>query len=64
MRKLPFRRLVREIADDIKDDPRFPFTAIVALQKATEAYVDPLFEDTFIAIIHAKRDGLHGLHSL
>merc|ERR1711969_389930 len=46
MRKLPFQRLVREIAGDFKNDLRFQATAIVALQEATEAYMVSLFEDT------------------
>ncbi len=37
VRKLPFQRLVREIAGEIKNDLRFQATAIVALQEATEA---------------------------
>ena len=55
MRKLPFQRLVREIAGDIKTDLRFQATANIALQEATEAYMVSLFEDTNLAAIHAKR---------
>merc|ERR1712087_259819 len=55
MRKLPFQRLVREIAGDFKNDLRFQATAIIALQEATEAYMVSLFEDTNLAAIHAKR---------
>merc|ERR1712244_195404 len=51
MRKLPFQRLVREIAGDIKNDLRFQATAIVALQEATEAYMVSLFEDTNLSRI-------------
>ena len=32
IRKLPFQRLVREIAQDFKNDLRFQSTAILALQ--------------------------------
>jgi len=39
MRKLPFQRLVREIAQDFKNDLRFQGTAILALQEASEAYL-------------------------
>lgn len=60
MRKLPFQRLVREIAGDIKNDLRFQATAIVALQEATEAYMVSLFEDTNLAAIHAKRVTIMG----
>ena len=55
MRKLPFQRLVREIAADLKNDLRFQATAIIALQEATEAYMVSMFEDTNLAAIHAKR---------
>lgn len=42
--KLPFKRLVREIAQDFKNDLRFQQTAILALQEASEAYLVGLFE--------------------
>ena len=37
IRKLPFQRLVREIAQDFKTDLRFQASAIAALQEASEA---------------------------
>jgi len=55
IRKLPFQRLVREIAQDFKSDLRFQSSAIGALQEASEAYLVSLFEDTNLAAIHAKR---------
>ncbi|RHY62745.1 hypothetical protein DYB30_013427 [Aphanomyces astaci] len=55
IRKLPFQRLVREIAQDYKTDLRFQTTAILALQEAAEAYLVSLFEDTNLCAIHAKR---------
>ena len=55
IRKLPFQRLVREIAQDYKSDLRFQSTAILALQEASEAYLVGLFEDTNLCAIHAKR---------
>lgn len=55
LRKLPFQRLVREIAQDFKADLRFQSTAILALQEAAEAYLVSLFEDTNLCAIHAKR---------
>ncbi|GET50157.1 uncharacterized protein OCT59_026572 [Rhizophagus irregularis] len=39
IRKLPFQRLVREIAQDFKTDLRFQSSAIGALQEASEAYL-------------------------
>ena len=55
IRKLPFQRLVREIAQDVKTDIRFQSAAILALQEASEAYLVSLFEDTNLCAIHAKR---------
>ena len=55
IRKLPFQRLVREIAQDFKTDLRFQSSAVLALQEAAEAYLVGLFEDTNLAAIHAKR---------
>ena len=55
IRKLPFQRLVREIAQDFKTDLRFQSTALLALQEASEAYLVGLFEDTNLCAIHAKR---------
>ena len=55
IRKLPFQRLVREIAQDFKTDLRFQSTAVLALQEAAEAYLVGLFEDTNLSAIHAKR---------
>ena len=54
-RRLPFQRLVREIAQDFKMDMRFQSSAIAALQEASEAYLVGLFEDTNLCAIHAKR---------
>jgi histone H3 len=58
IRKLPFQRLVREIAqtfDNGKRGVRFQSSAVVALQEAAEAYLVGLFEDTNLCAIHAKR---------
>ena len=62
IRKLPFQRLVREIAGDhdIITSPlcgkvRFQSAAVMALQEAAEAYLVGLFEDTNLCAIHAKR---------
>ncbi|XP_058127744.1 uncharacterized protein LOC131285814 [Anopheles ziemanni] len=55
IRKLPFQRLVREIAQDFKTDLRFQSAAVAALQEASEAYLVGLFEDTNLCAIHAKR---------
>jgi histone H3 len=55
IRKLPFERLVREIAGRIKVDLMFQSSALLALQEASEAYMVGLFEDTNLCAIHAKR---------
>ncbi|OQR94730.1 hypothetical protein THRCLA_22217 [Thraustotheca clavata] len=55
IRRLPFQRLVREIAQDYKTDLRFQAPALLALQEACEAYLVGLFEDTNLCAIHAKR---------
>ena len=55
IRKLPFQRLVRDIAQQYKSDLRFQSQAVLALQEASEAYLVGLFEDTNLCAIHAKR---------
>ncbi len=55
IRKLPFQRLVRELAQECKADLRFQGSAILALQEAAEAYLVGIFEDTNLCAIHAKR---------
>ncbi|XP_020963416.1 histone H3.3-like [Arachis ipaensis] len=54
IRKLPFQRFVREIAQNFKTDLRFQSHAIFALQEAVESYLVGLFEDTNLCAIHAK----------
>ena len=55
IRKAPFQRLVREIAQVAKGDLRFQSSALGASQEASEAYLVGLFEDTNLCAIHAKR---------
>ena len=56
IRKLPFQRLVREIAQDLgKINIRFQSRAIMALQEASEAYLVGLLEDSNLCAVHAKR---------
>ena len=55
MCRLPFQRLVREIAQEYKMELRFQVSAILALQEACEAYLVGLFEDANLCAIHAKR---------
>lgn len=44
--RLPFKRLVREIAQDYKDELRFTEEAFDAIQTAAEAYLIDLFTNT------------------
>ncbi|KAF8621639.1 hypothetical protein AX15_007657 [Amanita polypyramis BW_CC] len=63
LQKLPFARLVREIAMDMTTDMneysegglRWQSSALLALQEATEAFLVHLFEDANLCAIHAKR---------
>ena len=53
--RLPFQRLVREIAQGFKEELRFQSSSVLALQEAAEAYHVGVFEDTNLCAIHAKR---------
>lgn len=53
--KLPFQRLVRSVALELKSDLRFQISALNAIQEASEAYLIGLFEDTNLCAIHGKR---------
>ncbi|OBA22700.1 histone-fold-containing protein [Metschnikowia bicuspidata var. bicuspidata NRRL YB-4993] len=58
LRKLPFARLVKEIADIYIGSGygiRWQSNAILALQEASEAFLIHLLEDTNLCAIHAKR---------
>ena len=56
IRKLPFQRLVRELAQDLsKVNVRFQSGMIMALQEASEAYLVGLLEDSNLCTVHAKR---------
>jgi histone H3 len=55
VRKLPFQRLVREIASGFRGDLLFQSSAIAALQEASEVYFVSRFEDTNLCAIHANR---------
>ena len=55
IRKLPFQRLVREIAQDFKTGLRFQSAAVLCLQEAWEAYLVRLFDDANLCAIHARR---------
>ena len=52
--KLPFQRLVREIAQDFKTNLRFQSVAILCLQEEAEAYLVRLLDDANLCAIHAR----------
>ena len=53
--KLPFRRLVREIAQNEKQDIRMQETALEALQEAAETYLVRLLDDANLCVLHTRR---------
>ena len=53
--RLPFQRLVRDIARASNQDIRFSSQALHALQEASECYLTALFEDSYLIALHAKR---------
>ncbi|CAO4380395.1 unnamed protein product [Caenorhabditis nigoni] len=55
IRKKPFERLVREIAQDMFTSLHFQSSAIMALQYASEAYLAEIFKLAQLCAIHAKR---------
>jgi histone H3-like centromeric protein A len=60
IKKLPFARMVREIAQTYnmnasEGEKRWTVDALVALQEAAEAYLVHLFEDSNLCAFHAKR---------
>ena len=55
IRKLPFQRLVREVATKMCPSLRFQSTAILALQEASESFLVTMFEDVNVCCLHAGR---------
>lgn len=56
IRKLPFQRLVREIAHEVDSkDFRMQEGALLALQEAAEAHLTRVFENAQLCAIHARR---------
>ncbi len=65
-----FQRLVREIAQDVKNDLRFQSTAVLTLQESSKTYLVGLYEDSNLCVIHKIRVTLtkdiklaHHIHS-
>ena len=55
IRKLPFQRLVREVAGKICPTLRFQSTSILALQEASESFLVSMFEDVNVCALHSGR---------
>ena len=55
IRKIPFQRLVKEVAQSIKPDLRFQSVAILALQEVVEDYLVRMFEKVNVCVIHGGR---------
>lgn len=55
VRKAPFSRLCREIAEDYKVNVRFQGSALMCLQEAAEAFLVMILEHANLASIHAHR---------
>ena len=53
--RLPFQRLVRQIAQEHFGTFKWKAVALEALQDGVESYLIGLFEDANLAAIHAKR---------
>ena len=55
IQRMPFQRLVKEIAQTYSPYLRFQSGAVLALQEAAEAYLVGLLEDSNLCAIHTKR---------
>ena len=55
IRRAPFRRLVRETAEETKTNLRWQSSAMDAIQEAAEAYIVKLLEDSQLMCLHAGR---------
>ena len=55
IKKLPFQRLVKEIAEAHRVGIKFQVNSILALQEAAEAYLVGVFEDSNLCAIHGRR---------
>ena len=53
--KMPFQRLVREIASHHKENLKFQSAALEALKDSAESFLTMIFEDTNLCANHANR---------
>ena len=54
IRRLPFQRVIREIAQGQGGDYQFQSSALMALQEAGEAFLAGLFEQSNLCAIHTN----------
>ena len=52
--QLPFKRVVKDIIQNIRGDLQFQTTAIMAIQEAGEAFLVGLLEQANLCALHAK----------
>ena len=52
---LPFQRLVREIAESMKQELRFQATALLCIHSSAESYLTDLFSDAIRCTLHRKK---------
>lgn len=57
--KLPFQRLVKEVAQQLVPDIRFQSTALGAVQEAAEAHIISLMKDAPLRACHLVRQDMH-----
>ena len=53
--RLPYQRVVREVAQDYAPDMRFQASALAAMQDSTEAHLVSMLRDANAVAIHSKR---------
>ena len=54
IRRLPFQRVVKEIAQGIRADLQFQIMAVKVLQEAGEAFLVGLLEQANLCVMHTK----------
>ena len=55
IQRLPFQRVVREIAQAVRTDLCFKSMAFITFQEAGEAFIVGLLEQSNLCVVHAKQ---------
>lgn len=55
LKKLPFQRMCRDIANKLNVEMRFKFEALAAIQESFEDFMTNLFEDANMCVKHCNR---------